>query len=361
MINKFFECLLPTTICNLECEYCYIIQEDRRGMKNIDLDYTVEHILKCLRKERLGGECFFSLCGTGETFLQKELIPLVDGLLEEGHYVNITTNGTITNKIKELIEVIGPKSNRLVFSFSLHYLDLKKRNLINAFFDNVNYVKKNGCSFLIQMNLYDGYLPCIEEIKRLCKEKTGAYPQVAATRLETKGNVENNIKLHTALSDAEYLAIGNGFNSPLFEFTMKNFNVKRKEFCYAGEWSFNLNMKNGVLKDCYHSGKIQDIFSDPNAPIKCCAVGNNCCSRYCINSSHFMSLGVIPSLKTPSYTELRNRVEAGWYNKAMLDVLNTQFKDVNKQYSLLQKIYSNLIHKPRYLKRKIKIFLRGNK
>ena len=28
-IKRFFECLIPVTICNLKCEYCYIIQEER--------------------------------------------------------------------------------------------------------------------------------------------------------------------------------------------------------------------------------------------------------------------------------------------------------------------------------------------
>ena len=33
MIKRFFECLIPVTICNLECEYCYVIQREYRNMK----------------------------------------------------------------------------------------------------------------------------------------------------------------------------------------------------------------------------------------------------------------------------------------------------------------------------------------
>ena len=90
-IKRFFECLLPVSVCNIECSYCYIVQENRRAMKTDNLLYPVDHIVRSLKKERLGGTCYFSLCGVGETMAQPELIPLVNGLLQEGHFVNITT------------------------------------------------------------------------------------------------------------------------------------------------------------------------------------------------------------------------------------------------------------------------------
>lgn len=341
-INKFFECLLPTSICNLECEYCYIIQENRREMKSISFDYSVEHILNCLKKDRIGGTSYFSLCGTGETFLQKELIPLVHGLLKEGHYVNITTNGTVTPKIIELLNFDSSLLKHLLVSFSFHYLELKKKNKIDEFFNNVKRVKAAGCSILVQLNLYDGYIPYLDEIKKICLENVGAYPQIAATRKEENGDVINNVKLHTSLSVDEYIKIGESFNSPLFDFTMKNFNKKRNEFCYAGEWSFNLNLKNGVLKSCYHSGKIQNIFENANKPIKYEAVGCNCKSLYCINSSHFISLGVIPNYQCLSYAELRDRPEANWFNDDMKSILSQKLYENNKELTIFQKNRINL-------------------
>ena len=52
----------------------------------------------------------------------------------------------------------------------------------------------------------------------------------------------------TQMTQQEYVEIGKGFVSPLFDFTTHNFNVKRKEFCYAGSWAYTLNLKTGVLK-----------------------------------------------------------------------------------------------------------------
>lgn len=352
-INRFFECLLPTTQCNLVCEYCYIIQENRRGMEQIGLDYDVQHIIKALSKKRLGGSCYFSICGTGETFLQRECVDIIKGLLNEGHYVNVTTNGTVTKRIVELLDFNKEMLKNLHFAFSFHYIELKKLKQVDIFFDNIKRVKEAGCSFVVQFNLYDGYLPYLDEVKKLCLDKVGELPQVAATRLELNGDVKSNIKFHTQLSDDEYINIGKSFNSPLFDFTIQNFNKKRNEFCYAGDWAFNLNLKTGDLKACYHSGKIQNIFKNIEKPIIYEAVGRNCNSTYCINSSHFLSLGCIPSLKTPSYATLRNRDKAGWYNDELKEVLSKQFGDYKSEYSSIKKFSINTVGSLRKLKRNL--------
>ena len=96
-VKRFFECLMPVTVCNLKCSYCYVIQRNYRNMKLAELKYTPEHIGKCLTKERLGGECFFSICGAGETLAQPETLRIAKELLKNGHIVYITTNGTLNN------------------------------------------------------------------------------------------------------------------------------------------------------------------------------------------------------------------------------------------------------------------------
>ena len=92
-IVKFLECYVPSTICNLECEYCYVIQENKREMKKYVWNYDVVTVAKALRKERFGGMMYISLCAAGETLTSDEIIDLVQLLLEDGHAVNITTNG----------------------------------------------------------------------------------------------------------------------------------------------------------------------------------------------------------------------------------------------------------------------------
>jgi organic radical activating enzyme len=328
-IKRFFECLLPVSVCNLECEYCYIIQDKRRKMELAQMKYSPAHIAKAMRKERLGGTCLISICGAGETLVQEEAVEIAGLLLKEGHFVNITTNGTLSNRFDALIAACGENIDRLHISFSLHYVELIKKGWVTRFFDNVCKMRDAGASILVQMNLCDAYVPYIDEIKQITMDRVGAWPQAALTREQR----DKPITIYTAGSRSEYLRQGSRLESPLFDFTVTNFNVKRKEFCYAGAWSGVLNLATGKLRKCYANGEDVDIFADVNTPIDFSPVGWECRNAYCVNSSHFMSLGVIPSVKTPSYSELRNRSHAGWQTPKMERFLNTRLYDSNPQYS----------------------------
>ena len=255
--------------------------------------------------------------------------------------MNITTNGTIGKRLKEIVEKAGEYVSHLHFAFSLHYLELKRLGLLNTFFDNVNMVRAAGASFMVQINLCDEYIPYRQEIEDICIERVGAKPQVAATRKEEKAL--QKIELLTEHTEAEYQKYGDEFDSPLFRFTMKNFNVKRKEFCYAGDWAGNLDLSNGRFRRCYSSYVFQDIFKNPDESIRFLAMGTHCGSPFCMNSSHFMSLGVIPEIETPSYAELRDREEAGWYTEDMKEFLSGRLYDSNEKYGPIKKLESNIV------------------
>lgn len=341
-IKRFFECLIPVTVCNLECHYCYVIQEHRRSMKLAELKYTPEHMAQALRKERVGGTCLISICGAGETLAQREVIDIVAAILSEGHYVNITTNGTLSQRFDELIEKCKPNINHLHISFSMHYLELVRLNLLERFFDNIDKVRRAGASFHLQINLCDEYIPHIDEIKKISYEKVGACPQVALTRNEETVPMS----IHSKLTEEEYYRHGSLFESPLFDFTFKNFNVKRKEFCYAGDWSGILDLQTGILKKCYNEPNGVNIFEDIDKPICFEAVGSNCKSRYCVNSSHFMTLGVIPEISTPTYAQLRNRVcsdGSEWLQPEMKSFMSTKLFESNEEYSKKKKRQINKV------------------
>ena len=338
-MKRFFECLIPVTSCNLKCEYCYVIQRHNRLMQMPKFDYSVDRIIEALSMERLGGACYFSICGAGETMLPKETLEITRGLIENGHYVNLTTNGTITNRIKEISSWPKEITSHLHIAFSFHYLELLKHNLLGTYFENVRMARAAGCSILVQINLYDGYNDHWDTIKDLCIKEVGAPPQVAATRDENS----EVFKFHTSGTTEEYIKRGKEFDSPLWDFTIENFNNKHNgQFCYAGQWSGTLNLCTGILTGCYGQGITQNIFEDISKPIKFRAIGKNCCKKFCMNSSHFLSLGCIPDYKTPTYASLRNRKVANWYNPAMEKFLSERLYDSNERYSSSKMLMSNI-------------------
>lgn len=330
-IKRFFECFIPVTVCNLKCSYCYVIQRNHRKMKMAEMRFSPEHIGNCLSIDRLGGCCFFSICGEGETLAQEETLQIAHELVKQGHIVNVTTNGTLTNRFKDLETFTCDELERVHFSFSFHYLELKKINALDVFFDNINYVKKLGCSILVQLNLCDEYLPYIEDIKKICLDRVGAFPQIAATRREKHGL--SNVELMTELTKEEYIQAGKCFFSPLFEFTMDKFNKKRNEFCYAGERSCTLDLSSGALLKCYGDPVPQYIFDNPAQPIIFSPIGNHCCSSFCFNSSHFMALGVIDDDDYRTYCSLRDRPEANWFNETTKYALSKKLSETNFKYS----------------------------
>ena len=113
-------------------------------MQQAVLKYTPEQIDRAMSKDRWGGVTYFSICGAGETTLQNEIADITYSILKNGHYVNITTNGTIGKRLKEIIEKAEGYVSHLHFAFSLHYLELKRLGLLNTFFDNVNMVRAAG-------------------------------------------------------------------------------------------------------------------------------------------------------------------------------------------------------------------------
>ena len=127
--------------------------------------------------------CYFNLCADGETLLVKDLKLFVKALLDEGHFVEIVTNMSLSDQLKELLDYVGESQlERISFKCSLHYLELKKKDLLNVFANNVNFSWDKGCSASIELVGSDTYIPYLEEIKKYCLDNIGALPHIAVAR-----------------------------------------------------------------------------------------------------------------------------------------------------------------------------------
>ena len=100
---RFIDCYIPINTCNLRCPYCYITQSKRWDAPLPKVTYATETIIHALSQKRLGGVCHFNICGNGETLLCPQLTDIVEGLLREGHFVFIVTNGTVTKVIDKML------------------------------------------------------------------------------------------------------------------------------------------------------------------------------------------------------------------------------------------------------------------
>ncbi len=207
----------------MRCEYCYVIQDGKRNSVKPKFRRTRPEIGQAFVPAGWNAEkLFVSFCGAGETFLCKEMVDIVTYVFLQGNFVNVTNNGTISSAINKLINLPEDLESRLVFAFSLHYNELKRKNLLSVFANNVKNVLASPSSFTVQLNLYDGYLNCLDEIKNFCTENFGALPQLVLTR-----DQRHEMKILSAFDSKTYKNFGKDFASPLFEFTCENFLVNR--------------------------------------------------------------------------------------------------------------------------------------
>lgn len=333
-IKRFITCHVPIHACNFKCTYCYIGQLEINNNKTYKFILPPKEIASKLTKEALGGTCYFNLCGNGETMLHPELLDLVDGLTANGHFVDIITNGTITKRIKDLIDRLNSKQkNHLFLKFSFHYLELKQKKMLELFVNNVNGIKNAGISYTIEVTPHDELIPYIDEIKRFSLEKFGALPHVTVARNEST----TDIKLLTKLNRLEYKKIWGQFNSPLFDFKFAIFNRRRNEFCYAGDWSLELDLKTGEYRQCYNGCILGNITDNNEFHFR--AIGK-CCMPHCFNGHAFLAFGNIPELNTPTYCQERDRITLEgnhWLSKECYNFFSTKAYDQNRIYSDYEK------------------------
>ena len=292
-------------------------------------EYNVDHIKSAVTKERLGGLAFINLASNGETLLADESIELITAFLELGHIVQIISNGTLTEKINMLTELPDEYKSRLIFMNSFHYLEFKRLNMLGTVFSNLNNMKNAGISTAMLMTLNKEYIPYLEEIKNSCIENFGVVPKIQLS-YELKGNEwtveefysQDIAKMVEKLFDAKEIAINDTYL----------YGVKRTEFCYAGDWSFCLNLVNGDISSCPGSQVYQNIFKDLNQPIKFEPVAKNCHADYCSCGNVLQSLGITPDLTYyPNYFEMF--LENGYYSETIKSALSKKLYTTNKEYS----------------------------
>lgn len=341
--KRLVNCIVPVTACNLKCHYCYIGQMNDFHGEIKPLPYSVADIAYALRPERMGKHCHFGLCGMGETMLTPYIVDLTFELARMGHFVALVTNGTITKRILEIATLPCHIQTHIFIKFSLHYLELKRLKLLETFVSNVTAIMQSGCSFTIEMTVNDEMIPNIQAVRAFCCKHFGANCHVIESRDQTSSDLPRLTKLPVD----EHLKAWDCFDSPIFQLQAETFERKRTEFCYAGDWIINLFLENGDFYPCLGGGnRLGNLFEFPEEPLHPAAVGANCPWPHCYPAHVCLTSGVIPSLQTPCYAQMRNRVcqdGSEWLKPSVKNFFSLQFRDNNEEYSPLKKAYLNAL------------------
>ena len=326
-IIRFIDTVVPISACNLSCKYCYLSQNKIKFDCTRFEYHSPNYIRNALSKVRLGGIAFINFCGIGETMLCNELLGIVKELIEEGHYIQIVTNATITKRIEEFLDA-EMNLSQLLFKCSLHYRELKERNMLDIFAENVKKMKKAGASITVEITPEDSLVSQIEEIKQYCMDNFGALPHISVARNEAY----SDYRVETDYTLEEYKQIWSQFESPMFDFKIANMNSQKNRDCKAGLWAIELNIATGEAQKCVNNPRLCNIYENLDEMISFEKIGKGCCMPYCFNNHAYLTWGLIPEVESPRYCDMRDRTtidDEHWINEKMRNIMSQRLYENN--------------------------------
>ncbi|WP_051205634.1 radical SAM protein [Butyrivibrio sp. FC2001] len=287
--------------CNLRCDYCYVWRTGEFEQKELTYP-SMDFFKRALSKERWGGLCFINFCAEGETLADYQLFPLIKAVIEEGHFIQVVTNGTAAEAY-ELLNQYSIDFSHILFKFSFHYKQLRDRGLLEVYFNNILRMREAGASITLELVPSDNIVEYIDEIKEISLSKVGALPQLTVPREVN----DSMLPIMTKYSQEEFTKIWSVFDSVMFDIKMKHFNVKRVENCHAGRKSFWMDLATGELYKCCKFGYLGNVYENISDPILYDEIGSACEVPYCYNGHIYFPFGVVDDVHTVTYDLTRDR------------------------------------------------------
>lgn len=345
-MKKLIILAVPLSVCNLRCDYCYLTARRQFESGHLpDMRFSPQQIAYALRFDRIGGHALINICADGETLLLPNLKDYVAELAAQGHYIEIVSNMTTTKKLNELLALERSVLDRVVFKCSCHYLELKRSNLLKEFANNVNRAYEAGSSITVEVTPEDSLIPYIDELKEYCMREFGALPHVTIARDDS----DPDIPRLTSLSLADYNRVWDSFDSSFWDFKTSIFGKRQTAYCQAGSWSYYVNMATGDAAQCYCGRLVGNVFENPDESLPGCAIGS-CPLPHCYNGHELLAVGLIPSLDTPSYSEIRDRIRpdgSHWLRPTFRHFLSEKLIDDNEVDGVLVSLFRRLNSKGR--------------
>ena len=335
-IVKSITAYVPGTVCNFRCKYCYISKAGNEHLQKGSYDYPLDTMIKAFSPKRLGGIAEIVVIGGGETLMDGTVVPFVHGLLQYGHVVTVVTNLTLNNRIEQLLNFPKEYLKRLIVKGSLHWEELKRLNKVDDFFSNMTKVIQKGASSYPFLVISREYMPYLEEINKICMERLGVLPHCSvAMALEKTTDIARggSVKTDPECTQDFVDYINKTYDSDVFRTIVQFVDIDvKKIFCYAGKWSFGVDLKNGSLIKCHGCPKEYNFFENINKMPHLEAIGNNCQIASCALQYNFVGLGLIPEIAgVPTYGKMLAR--SNLINSEIIDLFDIKLSDMYKQYN----------------------------
>ncbi len=329
-MKKMFLFAIPLSVCNLRCRYCYLTTRASSFEGNIpEMCYSPEEIAYAMRLERVGGPSYINLCADGETLILPDIERYIELLGKEGHYIEVVSNMVLTNRLDKVLALGRDVLGHVEFKCSFHWQQLKERGLLETFADNVNKAYEAGASVNVEVTPPDELIPEIDELKAFSLEHFGALPHLSIARDDSTGGIERL----TDLSLDEYNRTWSDFDSGFWNFKTAIFGKRQTEFCYAGAWSYYVNMATGEATQCYCGSKVGNLFEAPDEPLPEKPTGK-CPIAHCYNGHMLLTLGLIPGATDVRYGDIRDRVRADgthWLQPELHAFFNEKVSESNEE------------------------------
>ena len=147
------------------------------------------------------------------------------------------------------------------------------------------------------------------------------------------------------------------FDSEFWRFKKSIFGVKQKDFCYAGSWSYYIDLATGDTKSCYFGRDVFNFYDKVDGkyplPPEKNPVGK-CPIAHCYNGHALLTFGLIPHKYSICYGNIRDRVKTDglhWLQPELLSFFNTKLE---WSYGFCSRVRAHAYYETKRYKRAIK-------
>ncbi len=303
--------------CNLRCHYCYL-EEYKPSEKKL----SNKEQIKLFSKKNLEGIAFFNFVTNGETLLYEKNIELIELLLKEGHVINIVTNLTYSEGVNKIISLPKELSERVIIHASLHYNELKEKNKLQIYFDNIKKLKAANISHHMDLTIAPEYMPILDEIKNSCINNVGILPNITIAL-----DKSNNWMPYKFYDEQTHQIIKKIFEAKELDVLKKFYTATHGKICKAGLWAFSYDNDHGFVIPCngIHKSLKRHWLTKK---IRFKEVGI-CPHKHCFCGEIFLTWGLIPDLiDIPNYFEFYLK-DKGFYNETIKKLTNVKLTNNN--------------------------------